>query len=138
MTLSQKAARAAAAKAFKAHKVALRKGHWRLPGPEVTWYVDLRAAAPRPDAELSFEVGAWLPALDQPEPEAGAVDCPLLADVPLRAEDPGTVADQVGRLVALLGEAGTRAGLDGLLAAGGLPTPLIDRPLAELLGRGPG
>ncbi|MEX0427750.1 hypothetical protein AB3X52_08980 [Nocardioides sp. DS6] len=134
--MDQKAARTAVAKAFRAHKIALRKGHWRLAGTEVQWYVDLRSAGPRPDAALHFEVGGWLPALDQPEPEGGAVDCPLLVDVPLdTAGGAGDVAAAVDALVALLSGVGTLAELRAALEGPAFTDAIVDRDLRTLLGR---
>ena len=132
--MDQKAARAAVAKAFRARKIALRKGHWRLPGSEVEWYVDLRSSGPRPDAALHFEVGAWLPALEQPEPEGGAVDCPLLVDVPL--DTSGTTADvasAVDALADLLASTDTIAGLRAALGTPPLAGAIVDRDLRVLL-----
>jgi hypothetical protein len=130
--VDQKARRAAVAKAFRARKVALRKGHWRLPGGPgsgITWYVDLRSDGPGPDALLRFEVGAWPVALG-PEPDGGAVDCALLADVPLEG-DPVAAADALlDRLVAL----GTVEQLARARRAGELSDAHVDRDLRELLG----
>jgi hypothetical protein len=112
--MDQKARRAAVAKAFRGRKVALRKGHWRLPGPPgddaVTWYVDLRADGPAPTAALRFEIGAW-PAALGPEPDGGAVDCALLADVPLTGEPAAAVDALVDRLRSLDTIASLRTGV---------------------------
>ena len=131
--MDQKARRAAVAKAFRARKVALRKGHWRLPGEpgpqRLTWYVDLRSDGPAPGAELRFEIGAWADALG-PEPDGGAVDCALLADVPLEG-DPAAAADAlVDRLSAL----GTVAELASALRSGELAGAHVDQDLRTLLG----
>jgi hypothetical protein len=134
--VDQKARRAAVAKAFRARKVGLRKGHWRLPGdpghpndPGLTWYVDLRADGPAPSAALWFEVGAWPSALGA-EPDGGAVDCALLADVPLEGE-PAAAADAlVDRLSAL----GTVDALARARRAGDLADAHVDRDLRELMG----
>lgn len=88
--LTQKAHRAAAAKAFRAAKVPLRKGHWKIQGQYVVWWIDLRADAPSPTAPLTFELGAWVPGAG-PEPDGGAIDCPLLADQPA-GDDAGVTA----------------------------------------------
>jgi hypothetical protein len=127
--VEQKARRAAVSKAFRARKVALRKGHWRIPGPEVTWYVDLRADSPSPSAAMRFEVGAWATALG-PEPDGGAVDCALLVDVPLEG-DPGAAAEALADRLAALG---TLAGLAAARARGELADAHLDRDLRELLG----
>ncbi len=122
----QKARRAAATKAFKARKVALRKGHWRIPGEEIIWYVDLRADGPSPAASMRFEVGAW-PVSFGPEPDGGAVDCSLLLDVDLGQDPGGEVDALVDRLTGL----GSIASLKGAE----LPGALIDADLRALLGR---
>jgi hypothetical protein len=127
--VDQKACRAAVAKAFRARKVGLRKGHWRLPGAEVTWYVDLRADGPSPSAALWFEVGAWPGALGA-EPDGGAVDCALLADVPLEEEPAAAVDALVERLSAL----GTVAALAAARREGAFADAHVDRDLRELLG----
>ncbi|MFT4289469.1 hypothetical protein [Nocardioides sp.] len=120
----QKARRAAVAKALKAAGVKQRKGHWRLPGAEVVWYVDLRAEGPAPAAPMRFEVGAW-PVSFGPEPDGGAVDCALLMDVPL-GEDP---AGEAGALLDRLTALGTIAAL----RQADLPGALLDAGLRELL-----
>ena len=131
--VDQKARRTAVAKAFRARKVGLRKGHWRLPGGpgerSLTWYVDLRADGPGPAAALWFEVGAWPSALG-PDPDGGAVDCALLADVPLEEEPAAAVDALVERLSAL-------ATVDDLARArrdGHLADAHVDRDLRELMG----
>ncbi|MDH2416595.1 hypothetical protein [Nocardioides sp. CER19] len=127
--MDQKARRAAVAKAFRARKVALRKGHWRLPGDDVVWYVDLRSDGPAPSAALRFEIGAWPSALG-PEPDGGAVDCALLADVPLE-EEPAAATDAiVDRLSAL----GTVDALAAARRAGELADAHVDQDLRELMG----
>ncbi|GAA1960630.1 hypothetical protein GCM10009798_20430 [Nocardioides panacihumi] len=131
--MDQKARRAAVAKAFRARKVALRKGHWRLPGApgdrSLTWYVDLRSDGPAQGAALRFEIGVWAIALG-PEPDGGAVDCALLADVPLEG-DPASAANAlVDRLSAL----GTIEDLARARRDGELADAHVDRDLRELLG----
>jgi hypothetical protein len=130
--MDQKARRTAVAKAFRARKVALRKGHWRLPAAGadgVTWYVDLRAEGPAPAAAMRFEIGAWAAALG-PEPDGGAVDCALLADVPLEG-DPAAAADALlDRLAAL----GTTDALAAALRSGELADAHVDRDLRQLMG----
>ncbi|MEP9380799.1 hypothetical protein [Nocardioides sp. KR10-350] len=134
--MDQKAARAAVAKAFKARKVPLRKGHWRLVAPEVTWYVDLRSDGPGPTAPLRFEAGAWLPVLEQPEPEGGAVDCPLLVDVPLDPR-PAAAAEATAAADALVDRLESLGTVDSLAEAwrgGRLEGALVDRSLRTLFG----
>ncbi len=124
--VDQKARRAAVAKAFRGRKVVQRKGHWRIQGEEVTWWIDLRSDSPLPSAALGFEIGAWVPG-SGPEPEGGAIDCPLLADVPL-GEDPITETDAlIDRLTAI----GTLADLKGA----DLPDAYLDAAMRALLGR---
>lgn len=127
--MDQKPARQAVAKAFKARNVGLRKGHWRIPG-EVTWYVDLRASGPARDAALTFEVGAWVPGLT-PEPEGGAIDCPLLLDVPLERD--GDVAAQADALVDRLEAVPDPAALAAALERGDLAGAHVDRVLRDAL-----
>jgi len=127
--VDQKARRAAVTKAFRARKVALRKGHWRIPGPEVTWYVDLRAEGPSPAAPMHFEVGAWAAALG-PEPDGGAVDCALLADVLLEGDAGAAAGDLADRLAQL----GTVAALAAARARGEFADAYVDRDLRELMG----
>ena len=122
------------AKAFKQRKVALRKGHWRLPCDGLTWYVDLRSDGPGPAARLRFEIGAWVDALGQPEPEGGAVDCPLLHDLPLDTSgDEKAIAAEVDALVDRLHDADTVAGLARAWRDGEYAGALVDRDLRRLL-----
>lgn len=134
--MEQKAARAAVAKAFKARGVKQRKGHWRLPHDELSWWIDLRADSPRPDAALSFEIGAWVPECAAElglgkEPEGGAVDCPLLLDRPL--ETGGDVAAQVDGLVDLLERLDTTAAIATEWPDGALAGALVDDVLRTRL-----
>ncbi|UDY22384.1 hypothetical protein [Nocardioides sp. Kera G14] len=124
--MDQKARRVAVAKAFRGAKVALRKGHWRIVGDEVVWWVDLRAAGPRPDAALTFEAGAWVEGTG-PEPEGGAIDCPLLVDIPLGDDPAGEAAALIARLTAI--------GTVAELRAADLPGAYLDASMKELLGR---
>lgn len=127
--MDQKARRAAITKALKGAGAKARKGHLRLQAGELFWYVDVRSDSPSPSADLTFEVGAWLPAVG-PEPEGGAIDCPLLADVTVGA-DP-TAATEA--LVSLVKPVGDLAALRGLVEAGTLPGVLVDQKLRALLG----
>jgi hypothetical protein len=126
----QKARRMAVAKAFREHKVPLRKGHWKIQGAEVVWWVNLRSDSPLPTAALGFEIGAWVAGAG-PEPEGGAIDCPLLADQALGA-DP---AAQTAALVAQLQAIGTVAELDAAVGADAFPEAYLDATLREILGR---
>lgn len=124
--MDQKSRRSLVARAFREQKVALRKGHWTIPGEEVTWWIDLRSRTPAPDAVLGFEIGAWTPGAG-PKPEGGAIDCPLLADEVL-GEDP---AAQTGALVARLRAISTVADL----RSADLPQVHLDAAFRSLLGR---
>jgi hypothetical protein len=126
----QKATRAAVAKTFREHKVQLRKGHWKIQGADVTWWIDLRADSPLPTAALGFEIGAWVAGAG-PEPEGGATDCPLLADQPL-GEDP---VGQTTALLTLLRSVSTLAELDAAVGEDLLPDAYLDATLREILGR---
>ena len=127
--MDQKARRVAITKALKAGGAKARKGHLRLQSGELFWYVDIRADSPAPDARLVFEVGAWLPAVG-PEPEGGAVDCPLLADVPV-GDDPAAAS---AALLAVIVPVGDVPALRSLLDTGALPGALVDQKLRALLG----
>lgn len=128
--MDQKARRAAITKALKAAGAKPRKGHLRLPAGDLFWYVDVRSDSPSPSAALTFEVGAWLPAAG-PEPEGGAIDCPLLADVPV-GED---VTGATQALVARLAPVSDLGSLRDLLAADALPGVMVDQQLRVLLER---
>ena len=118
-------ARADVVKVLKARGAKARRGHLRLPVGELFWYVDPRLDGHGAGARLTLEVGCWTPALP-PEPDGGAVDCPLLVDVPLA--DPVADADAVvDRLTSIADLAALRSGLDRL------PGALVDRRLRELL-----
>jgi hypothetical protein len=126
--VDQKAARAQIAKVLKAHGFKARKGHLRRESGELFWYADVRAAGPSPTAALTLEVGCWSAACG-PEPEGGAVDCPLLADLPV-GDDPDGAALQVATLA---GEIDRLDSLPDLLAGDRLPGALVDRSLRSLL-----
>lgn len=124
--MEQRAARAAIATVFKARGLKPRKGHLRLAVGELFWYVDVRSDGPARDAALTFEVGCWLPSLC-PEPEGGAVDCPLLIDV---AAGPEPVA-QAESVVRLMQSAGSVEELRALVPE--VPGALVDRVLRAVL-----
>lgn len=126
----QKARRVAVAKAFREQKVALRKGHWKIQGTDVVWWINLRAESPSPSAALGFEIGAWVTGAG-PEPEGGAIDCPLLADQVL-GEDP---TGQTLALVELLRGVSTLAELSDAVDNDLLPDAYLDATLAEILAR---
>jgi hypothetical protein len=91
---------------------------------DLFWYVDPRLSG----GSLVIEVGCWTPELP-PEPDGGAVDCPLLVDHPMA--DP--VAD-TDHLVDLLSGIGDLATLGIRLAD--LPGALVDKSLRGMLGGG--
>lgn len=131
----QKKVRSLAAAAFRAGGVKLRKGHWRRPHAELAWYADLRADSPRPDAELTLEIGLWVPDLGLgAEAEGGAVDCPLLLDRPIVRESNAAVTEQIQTVVAMFDRLGTLADVAAARAAGQLDGAMIDPPLAARLG----
>ncbi|WP_435769457.1 hypothetical protein [Nocardioides sp. SYSU DS0651] len=117
--------RAAVVKALKARGARPRRGHLRLAVGDLYWYVDVRADGVGPRAALRLEVGCWTPPL--PEPEGGAVDCPLLVEVPLGA-DPVAETERALDLVTGIGDLRTLGRrLDEL------PGALVDRALRDLL-----
>lgn len=119
------AARAAVLKQLKARGFKARRGHLRLAVGDLWWYVDARVAGVGPQAGLVLEVGCWTPELP-PEPDGGAVDCPLLVDVAV--DD--AVADTEG-VVELVSGIGSLEALGARL--GDLPGALVDRALRDLL-----
>jgi hypothetical protein len=127
--VDQKARRAAITKALKAGGAKPRRGHLRLQAGEVFWYVDVRSASPAPGAQLILEVGAWLPAAG-PEPDGGAIDCPLLADVSVGEDPARTTAD----LLALIRPVTDLTALRALVAQDTLPGALVDQQLQQLFG----
>lgn len=128
MSADQKARRAAITKALKAGGAKPRKGHLRLQTGDLFWYVDVRADSPAPTAALVFEVGGWLPAAS-PEPEGGAIDCPLLADVRVGEDVTGAAAE----LLALLSPVTDVTALRAFIQQGALPGALVDQSLRAVL-----
>lgn len=117
--------RAAVVKALKAGGAKARKGRLRLAVGELFWYVDTRVEGVGATARLALEVGCWTPQLP-PEPEGGAVDCPLLVDVALT--DPAADVAALLARVGAIGDLGTlRDHLDDF------PDALVDRALSALL-----
>jgi len=127
--VDQKARRTAITKALKAGGAKPRKGHLRMQAGDVFWYIDVRSDSPAPTAALTFEVGAWLAAAG-PEPEGGAIDCPLLADVPVGEDAAASTAE----LLALVSPVTDLASLRGFIQRGALPGALVDKNLRALLG----
>jgi len=118
--------RGAVVKLLKARGARARRGHLRIPVGDLFWYVDVLADGVGPAAPLRLEVGCWIPALP-PEPDGGAIDCPLLVDVPL-GEDPA------GATTALLDRVTAIGDLTTLGASlGHLPGALVDQRLRVLL-----
>lgn len=117
--------RAAVVKILKAGGAKARRGHLRLQVGDLFWYVDPRATGVGQGATLALEVGCWLASLP-PEPDGGAVDCPLLFDHPIAdpAVDTGSLLDLIGS-ISTLAELGAR--LDQL------PGALVDKSLRALL-----
>lgn len=128
MSVDQKSRRAAISKALKAGGAKARKGHLRLQAGDLFWYVDVRADSPAPTAALVFEVGGWLPTAG-PEPEGGAIDCPLLADVPIGDD----VVASTTELLALLSPVRDLEQLRAFIDRSALPGALVDRKLRALL-----
>ena len=118
--------RTAVVKLLKARGAKARRGHLRIAVGELFWYVDVLADGVGPTAPLRLEVGCWTGALP-PEPDGGAVDCPLLIDVPLGSDPVGATATLLDKVTAL----GDLATLGRSL--GDLPGALVDQRLRELL-----
>ncbi|WP_182376830.1 hypothetical protein [Nocardioides sp. WS12] len=123
MTVSD--TRTAVVKVLKARGAKARRGHLRLQVGDLFWYVDPRVTGVGQRATLALEVGCWLPALP-PEPDGGAVDCPLLFDYPV-----GDPAADTATLLDLVGSIGTVAELGVRLDE--LPGALVDKSLRALL-----
>lgn len=119
------AARAAVLKQLKARGFKARRGHLRIAAGDLWWYADARLAGVGPGAQVVLEVGCWTPELP-PEPDGGAVDCPLLFDRVVGDAVPDTDA-----LVDLVSGIGSVAELGTRL--GDLPGVLVDRALRELM-----
>ncbi|HWI43482.1 MAG TPA: hypothetical protein VNS81_07660 [Nocardioides sp.] len=118
-------ARTAVVKELKARGAKARRGHLRIPAGDLFWYVDPRVEGAGERSRVVLEVGCWTPALP-PEPDGGAVDCPLLVDVPL--QDPVADTARLVDLVASIGDLGTlHARLDEL------PGALVDAALRRLI-----
>lgn len=119
--------RAVVVKTLKAHGAKARKGHLRLRVADLFWYVDPRVEGVGSSARLLLEVGCWTPELP-PEPEGGAIDCPLLMDVEIGDDVVAGTAALVETVSGIGDLATLRARLDDL------PGALVDRRLRELLG----
>ncbi|HWJ10086.1 MAG TPA: hypothetical protein VNS46_11955 [Nocardioides sp.] len=119
--------RAAVVKLLKARGAKARRGHLRIAVGDLFWYVDPRAEGVGRSAYLVLEVGCWTPDV-APEPDGGAVDCPLLVDVPL-----DDLIEDTTRLLDLVTGIGDLPTLGARLDE--LPGALVDRSLAPLLGR---
>ncbi|WP_436700393.1 hypothetical protein [Nocardioides sp. BYT-33-1] len=118
--------RAAVVKLLKARGAKARRGHLRIPVGELFWYVDVLADGVGPTAPLRLEVGCWTAALP-PEPDGGAVDCPLLMDARLGSDPVGATTALLDRVTAIGDLATLGAGL------GDLPGALVDQRLRDLL-----
>jgi hypothetical protein len=118
-------ARTAVIKVLKARGAKARRGHLRIPVGDLFWYVDPRLEGAGDRARVVLEVGCWTPALP-PEPDGGAVDCPLLVDVAL-GDDPVGETDRLVELVSSIGDLATlRARIDEL------PGALVDASLQDI------
>lgn len=119
--------RAAVVKLLKARGAKARRGHLRITVGDLFWYVDPRAEGVGRNAYLVLEVGCWTPEAG-PEPDGGAVDCPLLVDVALD--------DLIADTTALLDRI---TGIGDLVTLGErldeFPGALVDKTLAPLIGR---
>ncbi|MCR1783306.1 hypothetical protein KVF89_12235 [Nocardioides carbamazepini] len=118
--------RTAVVKLLKARGAKARRGHLRIPAGDLFWYVDVLADGAGPTPPLRLEVGCWTAALP-PEPDGGAVDCPLLTDVRLGGDPVGATTALLDQVTAI----GDLATLRGSLAD--LPGALVDRRLRDLL-----
>lgn len=118
--------RTAVVKLLKARGAKPRRGHLRIPVGDLFWYVDVLADGVGPTAPLRLEVGCWTSALP-PEPDGGAVDCPLLMDRPLGSA-PVEVATALLDQVTAIGDLATLGG-----RLGDLPGALVDQRLRDLL-----
>lgn len=119
--------RAAVVKLLKARGAKARRGHLRIAVGDLFWYVDPRADGVGRNAYLVLEVGCWTPEV-APEPDGGAVDCPLLVDVAL-----DDLIEDTTRLLDLITGIGDLTTLGERLDE--LPGALVDRTLAPLIGR---
>ncbi|TNM48271.1 hypothetical protein FHP29_01825 [Nocardioides albidus] len=118
--------RTAVVKLLKSRGAKARRGHLRIPVGDLFWYVDVLADGVGPAAPLRLEVGCWTAALP-PEPDGGAVDCPLLMDVPLGGDPTGATDALLDRVTAI----GDLATLGRTLTD--LPGALVDQRLRDLL-----
>lgn len=119
-------ARAAVIKQLKSRGAKVRRGSLRFEAGELFWYADARIAGTGARAELVLELGCWSPLLP-PEPDGGAVDCPLLVEVQIvdPVADVDALVDRVQGIDSL-GVLATRLGeFDGAM---------VDRALKEMLG----
>jgi hypothetical protein len=119
------AARAAVLKQLKARGFKARRGHLRLAVGDLFWYVDARIAGVGSAAQVVAEVGCWTSALP-PEPDGGAVDCPLLFDMAV-----ADAAADTDALIDLISGIGSVTELGARL--GELPGVLVDKALRDLL-----
>ncbi len=124
--MSLAADRAAVVKLLKARGAKARRGHLRIAVGELFWYLDLLADGAGSAATLRVEVGCWTAGLP-PEPDGGAVDCPLLFDAPLGSDPVGAAGALLDRVTAIGDLAVLGARLDEL------PGALVDRRLRALL-----
>ncbi|GAB2982836.1 hypothetical protein [Nocardioides montaniterrae] len=129
--MSAVADRAAVARVLKGAGAKARRGHLRLQVGELCWYVDSRVSGAGARQRLVLEVGCWTASLP-PEPDGGAVDCPLLVDVDVTSDPVGATTG----LVAELSGVGDLAALGGWLDS--RADVLVDARLRALLPDDPG
>ncbi len=118
-------ARAAVLNQLKTRGAKVRRGSLRLEVGDLFWYADPRIVGTGERAQVVLEVGCWTPQLP-PEPDGGAVDCPLLVEVAI-ADPAADVETLVARLQGI-------ASLDVLAARlEEFPGVMVDRSLRDLL-----
>ncbi|GAA4128808.1 hypothetical protein GCM10022215_40690 [Nocardioides fonticola] len=120
--------RAAVTALLKKRGAKARRGHLRLAVGDLYWYVVLRASGAGAAASWTLEIGCWVPELT-PEPEGGAIDCPLLLDVAVGGDQDVVAAAEA--VVDGLAAVGTLGELPAWIAAH--PSALVDRVLRDRL-----
>lgn len=106
-----------------------RRGQLRLQVGELYWYLVLRASGAGTAATWNLEIGGWVPGLT-PEPEGGAIDCPLLLDL-AGGDDVLATTEAVIDSLAEIGDLTTLASW-----IADHPAAVVDRVLRERLSAG--
>lgn len=106
-----------------------RRGQLRLEVGELYWYLVLRASGAGTAATWNLEIGGWVPGLT-PEPEGGAIDCPLLLDL-AGGDDVLATTETVIDSLAGVGDLTTLASW-----IADHPAAVVDRVLRERLSAG--